>query len=166
MALPPSAARAARRVALVLGGAVLIADQASKWWILEVFAPPPGGVAVTPFLNVVLVWNPGVTFGLLGMGGEVMRWVLAGVVAAIVAVLALWLARGERKVQIYALGAIIGGALGNLADRLMHGQVVDFLDFHAAGWHWPAFNLADAAIVCGVFVLLLDTFIAPRERLN
>lgn len=154
------------RAAAALGAAVVVADQASKWWVLNVLMPPPGGIEVTSFFNLVLVWNPGVTFGLFGMGGEPMRWILMAVTLAIIVALGVWLSRTDRALPALALGAVIGGAAGNLLDRLIHGQVADFLDFHAFGWHWPAFNLADSAIVCGVAALVLDTFLTPRERLD
>lgn len=160
------AGRRSLRQAMGLAVAVLLADQATKWWIIEGVRPPPGGIEVTPFFNIVMVWNPGVTFGLFGMGGEAMRWVLIAVTFAIIVALGVWLVRSTRTFQALALGAVIGGAVGNLLDRLIHGRVADFLDFHLGGWHWPAFNLADAAIVCGVCVLLLDTFLAPREPLD
>lgn len=162
----PVTGRRALRQAVGLAAAVLLADQATKWWIIEGVRPPLGGIEVTPFFNIVMVWNPGVTFGLFGMGGEVMRWVLVAVTFAIVVALGVWLVRCGRAFPALALGAVIGGAAGNLLDRLIHGKVADFLDFHLAGWHWPAFNLADAAIVCGVCALLLDTFLAPREPLD
>jgi signal peptidase II len=92
-----------------------------------------------------------------------MRWALVALTLAIVAVLAVWLARTAQAGLAAALGAVIGGALGNVMDRLIHGAVADFLDFHAFGWHWPAFNLADAAIVCGIGWLILGAFFAERK---
>jgi lipoprotein signal peptidase len=137
---------------------VLAADQASKWWVLNVIHLPDGGsVAVLPVLNLTLVKNHGVTFGLLNGAGSVGRWGLAAVALAIVVGLGVWLTRAERPPVAVALGAIIGGAVGNnLIDRLRFGFVVDFIHAHAWGWSWYVFNVADAAIVCGVAALVLD----------
>ncbi len=162
-----SSARCLRRAAFAVAASTLAADQVTKWWIVHQIMPPPRGFAITPFFNVVMVWNRGVTFGLFGQwgfgGGIATRWVLVAVTLAVVALLVAWLARLDRPLPGLALGAVIGGALGNLVDRVIYGKVADFLDFHAFGWHWPAFNLADSAIVCGVTALLLDTFIGRRE---
>jgi signal peptidase II len=147
-----------RRGPLVLAALILAADQATKWWIVNHVMAPPRVIEVTPFFNIVMVWNRGVTFGMLGMGGEAMRWLLAAASLAIVAVLLVWLGRTGRRLSGLAIGAVIGGALGNVADRVFLGKVADFLDFHLMGWHWPAFNLADSAIVCGVALIVLDSF--------
>jgi signal peptidase II len=151
----------ARRWALALALAVLTADQMSKWWIVSSVMAPPRVIEVTGFFNIVMVWNSGVTFGLFSADG--MRWVLVGVSLVIVVMLAGWLARTATPAPALAIGAVIGGALGNVVDRLNYGRVADFLDFHAFGWHWPAFNLADMAIVCGVAVILFDAFIERPE---
>jgi signal peptidase II len=154
-------ATAARRWALVLSAIVLVADQLTKWWIVTGVMSPPRVIEVTGFFNIVMVWNAGVTFGLFSAGG--MRWVLVVLSLAIVLMLVVWLTRTDTPAPALAIGAIIGGALGNVADRLNYGKVADFLDFHAFGWHWPAFNLADTAIVCGVAVILFDAFIERPE---
>jgi len=146
-----------------VAAAILVLDQLSKWWIVAAVMRPPRVIEIMPFLNLAMVWNRGVTFGLLGTGGEAMRWALVALSLAIVAVLAVWLARTAQAGLAAALGAVIGGALGNVMDRLIHGAVADFLDFHAFGWHWPAFNLADAAIVCGIGWLILGAFFAERK---
>ncbi|MDH3240051.1 MAG: signal peptidase II [Alphaproteobacteria bacterium] len=150
------------------GGAVIVLlilglDQASKWWIVSKIMVPAREIALTPFFNIVMVWNRGITFGLFGGAPEAGRWILVGLSLVIVAVLASWMVRTSRSWVAAALGAVIGGALGNVIDRLHYGAVADFLDFHYAGWHWPAFNLADSAIVIGVGVLMLDAFIAAKE---
>jgi len=137
---------------------VLAADQASKWWVLNVIhLPDKGSVAVLPVLNLTMVWNHGVTFGMLNGSGSAGRWGLAAVALVIVIGLGAWLRQAERPLVAVALGAIIGGAVGNnLIDRLRFGAVVDFIHAHAWGWSWYVFNVADAAIVCGVAVLVLD----------
>ncbi len=145
---------------------VLIADQASKWWVLEVLhLPERGQIPVLPVLNLTMVWNQGVTFGLFHQDGAWGPWLLAGVALAVVAALAVWLRWAENAVVAASLGAIGGGAVGNVIDRLRFGAVVDFLHAHAFGWSWYVFNVADAAIVCGVGVLILDG-LRPRTRLQ
>lgn len=145
---------------------VLVADQASKWWVLEVLRlPERGQVPVLPVLNLTMVWNQGVTFGLFHQSGAWGPWLLAGVALAVVAALAVWLKRAESALVAASLGAIGGGAVGNVIDRLRFGAVVDFLHAHAFGWSWYVFNVADAAIVCGVGVLVLDG-LRPRTRLQ
>lgn len=150
------APRRLNRAGLCVALAVLAADQASKWLMLGAVMVPPRVVEVTPFFNLVLVWNKGVSFGLFPQGTAGGRWALIGLSLLFVAVLAAWLRRPGGARVAWGLGGVIGGALGNVADRLIHGAVVDFLDFHIAGWHWPAFNLADSAIVVGAGLLLLD----------
>lgn len=148
------------RRGLGLAALVLILDQASKWWILTDVMAPPRVIEVTGFFNLVLVWNPGISFGMFG-GGE-GRWLLAGLAVAISVALVIWIARTVRPWLALALGLVVGGALGNALDRVIHGEVVDFLDFHLAGAHWPAFNLADSAITVGVIVMLVDSLFEKR----
>lgn len=144
---------------------VMVADQASKWWILYWLGLPEiGQVFVLPVLNFTMVWNRGVTFGLLNGFGGWSYLVLAGVAFAVVVALGIWLRRAESRVVAIALGAIVGGALSNVIDRLRYGAVVDFIQAHLGAWSWYVFNVADAAIVCGVATLLLDSLLRrPRE---
>ena len=154
------------RLGLLAGLLVLVADQASKWWVLEVLRLPEiGTVPVLPVLNLTMVWNQGVTFGLFHQEGSAGPWILAGVALAVVVALGFWLRRAETRLVAGALGAIAGGAIGNVIDRLRFGAVVDFLHAHAWGWSWYVFNVADAAIVCGVAVLVLDG-LWPAGRLQ
>ena len=145
--------------------ALLVAglDQASKWWIVTSVMVPERQIEVTSFFNIVMVWNRGITFGLFGNVPGATSWVLTGVSVIIIAILAVWMWRVSRPWVAGALGAVIGGAVGNVIDRLHYGAVADFLDFHVGQWHWPAFNLADSAIVLGVCVLMLDAFITVKE---
>jgi lipoprotein signal peptidase len=139
---------------------VLAADQGSKYWVLNVLdLPDLGSVAVLPVLSLTMVWNHGVTFGLFNNFGSWGRVALAGLALVIVAALAVWLWRAERATVACALGAIGGGAVGNVIDRVRFGAVVDFIHAHAWGWQWYVFNVADAAIVCGVAVLVLDSLL-------
>jgi signal peptidase II len=136
---------------------ILVADQASKYWVLNgLDLPHKGRVELLPVLNFTMVWNEGVTFGLLNGLGENGHYVLAGIAILVVLVLFLWLRRAEGGLVAAALGAIAGGAIGNIIDRLRFGAVVDFIQAHAYGWSWYVFNVADAAIVCGVAALVLD----------
>lgn len=136
-------------------------DQVTKWWILENVMDPPRVIPVTAFFNLVLGWNTGVSFGMLS-DSALSPWTLAFLAIAVSGVLSVWLNRTHRLLVGAGLGLVTGGALSNALNRLTHGAVMDFLDFHVTGWHWPAFNLADAGIVCGVTALVLDTFAAPR----
>jgi lipoprotein signal peptidase len=161
-----------RRPLILLGASaalvVLLADQASKWWVLDVLRLPElGSVALLPVLNLTMVWNPGVTFGLLNSLGDWSAPALGVGALLVVTALAIWLTRAERPLVAAAIGAIAGGAVGNVIDRLRFGAVVDFIHAHAFGWSWYVFNIADAAIVCGVAALLVDGTRAgrPRDRL-
>jgi signal peptidase II len=143
---------------------VLTADQASKWWILDVVRlQDVGQIVLLPVLNLTMVWNNGVTFGLLTGFGQWSYLLLAAIALAVVAALGVWLRRAESPLVATALGAIVGGALSNVIDRLRFGAVVDFIHAHIGAWSWYVFNLADAAIVCGVAALVLDSLL-PRAR--
>lgn len=144
------------RYGLIVALLILAADQASKAWFLELMQQNPAGIRVTPFFNLVMVWNTGVSFGLFSEDSASRSWTLIGVSLAVLVWLGIWLWRCSDRFVALALGLIIGGAIGNIVDRYRFGAVFDFLDFHALGWHWPAFNVADSAIVIGVGLLLLD----------
>ncbi len=151
----------AGRLTLALG--VLLLDQATKLWAAAAlaYATP---VALLPFFNLTLVHNTGAAFSFLADAGGWQRGffiVLSGVVSA---VLVVWIWRLPRTQRLlgFALALVLGGAVGNLVDRVAYGYVIDFLDLHAAGWHWPAFNVADSAITCGVVLLLVDGFFGGR----
>lgn len=157
----------ARRSRILLGLAVgilvLAADQASKYWVLNVLdLPRLNSIAVLPVLNFTMVWNTGVTFGLMHGFGAFGPILLTLVALAVVVALAVWLWRSENTLVSGALGAIAGGAIGNVIDRQRFGAVVDFIHAHAFGYSWYVFNVADAAIVCGVAALVLDN-LRPRR---
>lgn len=149
------------RLGLPIAALVLIADQASKILVLAWLERP---IEVTPFFNLVLVWNRGVSFGMFGSAGPGAPWFLSGLALAVVVGLTIWLRRTAHRPTGIALGLVIGGALGNVVDRVRFGAVVDFLDLHVAGYHWPAFNVADSAICIGAVVLLADGLLAPRRQ--
>ena len=133
-----------------------VIDQVSKAWALFVLWPPySAGVTLLPVLDLRLGFNTGITFGIFAESAAGAVWLLVLVKLAVVAGLATWLWRSTIRLESAGLGLIIGGALGNILDRLRLGAVVDFIDAHYASWHWPTFNMADVAIVCGVAALFL-----------
>ena len=149
---------------LVALAVVLAADQGSKTWILQgLQLPQLGRVDLLPVLSLTMVWNQGVTFGMFKADGAWGPLVLVAVAIAIVVALAAWLRRAETRLVAVSLGAIAGGAIGNVLDRLRFGAVVDFIHFHVGGWSWYVFNVADAAIVCGVVALVLDGLRPKRQ---
>ncbi len=151
---------------IVVALLVFLADQLSKRWLIEALLHHPSGIRVAPFFNLVMVWNFGISFGLLRGGHKLQRWVLVGVAVLVALALAYSLRRTRRPSSALALGLIIGGALGNAADRVHFGAVADFFDFHIGAWHWPAFNVADSAISVGVVLLLVDVLFNSRERVK
>lgn len=149
----------------ILGGlcaiVALAIDQSTKALVLN--RPElERGVEILPFLNLVRVLNDGVSFGMLG--GIVPWWGLIVLATAIMAWLLAWLWRAPDRLTAAALGMIIGGALGNVFDRLRYQAITDFLDFHFGSYHWPSFNLADVAIFCGVALLVWDGFRASKDK--
>jgi signal peptidase II len=151
------------RGGLVLALVVLFLDQISKVGIVEWIKPPPAGITLTGFFSIVLVWNRGMSFGMLNTGAAAVPWILGGLTIVVAVALIWWLARTQRWLMAVGIGLVLGGALGNLIDRLVHGAVVDFLLLHAGRWQWPAFNLADSAITIGVAALLWDSLFTTRE---
>jgi signal peptidase II len=147
-----------RRLAgYLLGLAVLVADQATKYWVLHGLHLQDGSrLVVLPVVNFVLVWNHGITFGMFaGAGAKVL---LATIASAVIIALCVWLWRSRNWLTVLAIGAITGGAIGNVADRLRYGAVVDFIQAHVAGVYFPwVFNVGDSAICCGVAVLMLES---------
>ena len=156
---------ATRPTMLILAIALVIigADQLSKQYMLDWIFFPPVRIAILPFLNMVPVWNSGMSFGLLADGGMIVRFGLAGLAVA-VAGWFLWSASSLTPIQRVAGGAIAGGAIGNAIDRLRFGQVVDFIDLHVAGWHWPAFNVADVTISIGGFLWIVSLFYEQENK--
>lgn len=147
---------------LALSGAILVVDQLAKYIVASSFTVREV-VEVTPFFNLVLVYNPGAAFSFLASASGWQRpfFITVGLVAAVWIV---WLLRrhAEQTLFCFALSLVLAGAVGNVIDRVLFGAVIDFLDFHAFGWHWPAFNVADAAITCGAALLIWDGF-RPRK---
>lgn len=161
--------RRAVATGLAVAIAAIVVDQGSKYAILTTFGVAGecrqilDPVILTPFLNLIVACNSGVSFGLFPAGSPAMIWVLTGVAVAIVGGLLVWLWRIKRVLPALAIGLVIGGAVGNVIDRVRFDSVVDFVDFHVGGWHFATFNAADAAISTGVALLLLDSLFGARE---
>ncbi|MCW9001683.1 MAG: signal peptidase II [Rhodospirillales bacterium] len=142
-------------------------DQYTKWLILEHVMQPPRVITVTSFFNLVMAWNTGISFGMFASDSPLNRWLLPGLALVVVAGLAIWLYRTSCRFIGIGLALIIGGAVGNVIDRVRFGAVADFLDIHLAGYHWPAFNVADSAITIGAAILILDSlFRRPESSRN
>lgn len=157
---------ASRRYGVVagLGALVLALDQFSKAWVLGALGAARPSIEVTPFLNIVLVWNRGISFGLFNRDSDWQPWLLIGLSLAIVAGMLIWLRTTRGWWMALAIGLIAGGAAGNSVDRARLGAVVDFFDFHFDGQHFAAFNVADAAITSGVAVLLAASLFGSRNN--
>lgn len=143
-------------------------DQGHKWWMLKVFGITTGDiVAVTSFFDLVLVWNKGISYGLFQQESQAGQWVLLAITMVIVAIMARWLYTAADALVSVAVGLVIGGALGNAMDRIVHGAVADFFSFHIAlggsEFRWYVFNLADVAIVAGVALLLYDSLLGNKD---
>ena len=152
------------RAGVIAAIVTLVIDQASKLWLLYVFdLAKRGAVRVTPFFDLVLAWNVGISFGWFQTDNQLAQIALMAIKAVAVIVLGIWMARSSTLLATLALGLIIGGAVGNGIDRFLHGAVVDFALFHieigGKTYNWYVFNLADVAIVAGVAVLLYDSFL-------
>jgi signal peptidase II len=155
------------RLGLVVAAISAAIDQASKLWLLYVFdLPARAPVRLTPFLDLVMTWNKGISYGLFQQEGPLGQWVLLAIKVAAVALLMMWLVRAGAWLTAVSLGLIIGGAAGNAIDRLVHDGVADFILFHISTatihFNWYVFNLADAAIVAGVAGLLYESALGDR----
>jgi signal peptidase II len=149
-----------------VSAAIIVLDQVVKWAVLGYFSGRSPVQPITGFFNLVLACNKGAAFSLLAdaPGWQTPLFTVFALVASIVIGVLIVRSPG-RRLFLGGLALVLAGALGNVADRLRFGCVVDFLDFHAGGWHWPAFNVADSAITIGAVLLILDSFIG-RERLS
>ncbi len=149
---------------LAVAVAACAIDQAFKWWMLSVYdigtAQP---VRITSFFDLVLVWNRGISYGLFQQDSVFGRYALIAIMACAMLGLFVWLARSQGRLSALALGAILGGAAGNIIDRTLYGAVADFFSFHAMGYNWYVFNLADIAIVAGVAIVLYESLIETRS---
>lgn len=152
-------------LALKVAAVIFVVDQAHKWWMLLVYRiGEKGRVTVTPFLDLVFVKNTGISYSLLD--GSAYTWQLVLALFSVIVSVALWAwlaAAGTGRLMAWALGLIMGGALGNGLDRVLIGGVADFFSLHAFGFYWYVFNIADVAIVAGVAALLYDSFKGSRN---
>lgn len=149
-----------------LAAAIVVADQVAKWAVLEYFVHGERR-ELTPFLNLVLVYNKGAAFSMFAdASGWQTPLLIAFALSAAAIVGYLIVKNPQKKLLCLGLALIMGGAIGNLIDRLRYGHVVDFLDFHAMSWHWPAFNVADSAITVGAVLLILEGFVHHERRVG
>jgi len=145
---------------LVIAGITLAIDQGHKWWMLgpfDIAAVQP--VRLGPYLDLVLAWNRGVSYGWFSQSTELGKWLLVGLAVVITGFLFSWLVKANTRLGGVALGLLIGGAVSNALDRVLHGAVADFFAFHGFGYSWYVFNLADVAIVAGVAALLYESVV-------
>ena len=148
-----------------LSAAIVAADQLTKWLVLGYFENRYPRVELTGFFNLVLVFNKGAAFSLFAQAAGWQTPLLAAFALAAAVIVSVLIVRNPgRGMLCLGLALILGGALGNLIDRVRFGHVVDFLDFHALGWHWPAFNVADSGISVGAVILILEGFVHHEKR--
>lgn len=150
-------------IGVYLAALVALADQISKNMFVSATQDIQPFIVINRYLNFRLSWNKGVTFGMFNDFGPWMPYVLVAVAVAILLLLLNWLRKSTRLMEALGLGFIIGGAVGNIIDRLRFGAVIDFIDVHYQDYHWYTFNLADSAIVLGVGLLLLENFLLSRK---
>jgi signal peptidase II len=148
-------------------GVALVAlalDQLSKWWIIHIYdLPERGRVVVTPFLDLVMLWNPGISYGLFAQNTDLGRYLLIAFAVITAVALSVWIARTRNRLLAVSLALIVGGAVGNAIDRAVYGAVADFVSLHAVGYYWYVFNIADAVIVTGVIGILYDTLTTSHK---
>jgi len=150
--------------ALAVAFVAVAADQLFKVWMIGVLdASPAKKITLTTFFDLVMAWNRGISYGLLKQDSDVGRWVLIAISVLAVLGLAYWLAQLQHRLPALSLGLIMGGAAGNVSDRVNYGAVADFFSFHVVSYYWYVFNLADVAIVAGVSGLLLDSLIGSHK---
>ncbi len=157
------------RYGLITALIALMIDQSFKYWMLYIYdMAARGRISITPFFDLIMVWNKGISYGLFQQDTALGRGVLLAITLLTVLALVIWLSRAREFLLALGLGCIIGGALGNALDRWIYGAVADFFSLHAFGFYWYVFNLADTAIVAGVALLLYDTLTGggakPEER--
>lgn len=141
---------------LLIGLGIVLADYCSKLYLIQLMVLEGGYFEVTSFMNLVMVWNQGVSFGMFQLPQSWGPFFWVGLSSTLVLILFIWGVRSSNRFFQTTIALIIGGALGNMVDRVKYGAVADFFDFHAFGYHWPAFNIADIAIFCGACLIIVD----------
>jgi signal peptidase II len=153
------------RIGIATALVTLVLDQITKLYTLFVYdLPVREPVRLTPFLDLIVVWNRGISYGLFQQHTEAGRWILVAVSLAAALALSVWIRRTEGRLLAACLGLIVGGAVGNAIDRVAYGAVFDFIHFHIGSFSWYVFNVADAAIVAGVVGLIYDSFVLEKRR--
>lgn len=147
----------------LIAAIALAFDLASKHYVLHTLMQPPKLYTILPVFDIVLVWNRGISFGMLASHSLLVKWALVALTGVLVLVLINWLLRAETKLQAVGLGLLIGGAVGNIVDRLTYGAVVDFISVHYQHYYFPAFNGADSFITIGVTLLIWDQFFGNKQ---
>jgi signal peptidase II len=155
-----------RSARIVLGALCVLAafslDQITKTLIVEIIMQPPRVIYITNFLNITLGYNEGISFGLFSETFRQRPLLLIYLSSAIALTILIWMILATHRVETAALGLLAGGAAGNIYDRIERGRVTDFIDFHIGSWHWPAFNIADVAVVSGALLLIFASFLQTR----
>jgi signal peptidase II len=153
------------RLGALVALTTLIADQASKLYLLFGYdLPVREPLVLAPFLELIVVWNRGISYGLFQQETELGRWALLAISVAAAIGLSIWMARATSRFLAASLALIVGGALGNAIDRVAYGAVFDFVHFHVGSFSWYVFNIADAAIVAGVIGLVYDALVLDKRR--
>jgi signal peptidase II len=149
----------------IIAVVVFIIDRFSKWWFIDIFhLPTKGVVEILPIFDIVMVWNRGVSFGFLPANTEFGRWALVVLNLIIVTMLAYWLKSAKVRLISIAIGLIIGGAFGNIYDRVKFGAVADFFQFHWTDWYFAVFNVADSFIFIGAVILIFHSTFAKDKN--
>ncbi len=162
--IPAVPARHVLRLGLMVALAVFVIDRGFKYWMLNVYKiEEMGGFALTPFFEVVMAWNRGISYGWFQQHSDLGRWILVAVMLAATGLLCHWLWRARTLIGATGLGMIIGGALANAFDRAYYGAVADFFHFYIGSFSWYIFNIADIGIVAGVVGLIYEAFWAPED---
>lgn len=168
---------------MLLVAIIVLVDQLSKWWVTEEILMAGNGYSffewitripettgymskeMLPFINFVMVWNNGISFGLFQSNDSFVPLLITALTALVIVGFIIWMIRTDNRAVAGGLSLVIGGAIGNLIDRLRFEAVIDFLDLHILGWHWPAFNFADTCIVLGIAFVVFDSlFLEPQRR--
>ena len=153
------------RTGFVVAVAVLMIDQGYKWWMLNIYQIGARGVVtITPFFDITLIWNKGVSYGLFQQNTDMGRYILIAITLCISGILMVWLIRAQGYLMAVAMGLVLGGAMGNIIDRVYYGAVADFFSFHYGGYNWYVFNLADVWVVAGAAMLIYDSFTNNEHR--